>query len=139
MLSVTCARAGVALPWLWDRLETVRYQSKAASHSVQQARIGLVCPPKVAVMLPCKQIAAALKERAGRIYDKYGNVMLETEGMTKSGIERKATTRCGWLMHARRVGCCNYGGGVYLRRSRRGQKFVTKSQVRHVSYSVGPH
>ena len=39
------------------------------------------------------QVADALRERAQRIYDKYGNVMLETEGMTKAGIERKATCR----------------------------------------------
>ncbi len=35
------------------------------------------------------QVAEALRERAQRIYEKYGNVMLETEGMTKAGIERK--------------------------------------------------
>jgi hypothetical protein len=34
-----------------------------------------------------------LRERAQRIYEKYGNVMLETKGMTKAGIERKATCR----------------------------------------------
>ena len=34
-----------------------------------------------------------MRERAQRIYEKYGNVMLETEGMTKAGIERKATCR----------------------------------------------
>ena len=39
------------------------------------------------------QVADALRERAQRIYEKYGNVMLETEGMTKAGIERKATCR----------------------------------------------
>lgn len=44
-------------------------------------------------MVLCTQVADALKERAQRIYDKYGNVMLETEGMTKAGIERKATCR----------------------------------------------
>jgi hypothetical protein len=40
-----------------------------------------------------RQVAEALRERAERIYDKYGNVMLDTEGMTKAGIERKATCR----------------------------------------------
>ncbi|CAL5220883.1 g2973 [Coccomyxa viridis] len=39
------------------------------------------------------EVAEALRERAQRIYEKYGNVMLETEGMTKAGIERKATCR----------------------------------------------
>ncbi len=38
-------------------------------------------------------MAEALRERAQRIYEKYGNVMLETAGMTKAGIERKATCR----------------------------------------------
>ena len=42
---------------------------------------------------PRAQTAEALRERAARIYDKYGNVMLETAGMTKTGIERKATCR----------------------------------------------
>ncbi|CAK0783201.1 hypothetical protein CVIRNUC_006400 [Coccomyxa viridis] len=40
-----------------------------------------------------EDVADALRERAQRIYEKYGNVMLETEGMTKAGIERKATCR----------------------------------------------
>ncbi len=39
------------------------------------------------------QVAEALRERAQRIYEKYGNVMLEVAGMTKAGIERKATCR----------------------------------------------
>lgn len=39
------------------------------------------------------QVAEALSERAQRIYDKYGNVMLETVGMSKAGVERKATCR----------------------------------------------
>lgn len=34
-----------------------------------------------------------MKERAQRIYEKYGNVMLDTEGMSPAGIERKATSR----------------------------------------------
>lgn len=38
-------------------------------------------------------MSEALRERAQRIYEKYGNVMLETAGMTKAGIERKATCR----------------------------------------------
>eukprot|EP00878_Enallax_costatus_P021999 GHUV01023321.1.p1 GENE.GHUV01023321.1~~GHUV01023321.1.p1 ORF type:complete len:134 (+),score=37.91 GHUV01023321.1:126-527(+) len=39
------------------------------------------------------QVAEALKERAQRIYDKYGTLMLNTDGMTAEGIERKATCR----------------------------------------------
>jgi hypothetical protein len=39
------------------------------------------------------QVSEAIQERAKRIYDKYGNVMLEVKGMTKAGVERKATCR----------------------------------------------
>ena len=39
------------------------------------------------------QVGGALHERATRIYQQYGNVMLEVKGMTKAGIERKATCR----------------------------------------------
>ena len=38
-------------------------------------------------------MAGALHERASRIYQQYGNVMLEVRGMTKAGVERKATCR----------------------------------------------
>ena len=38
-------------------------------------------------------MATALRDRAQRIYEKYGNVMLDVAGMTKAGIERKATCR----------------------------------------------
>ncbi|KAK9812144.1 hypothetical protein WJX73_000090 [Symbiochloris irregularis] len=40
-----------------------------------------------------EQIAAALRERAQRVYDRYGNVMLEVKGLSKAGIDRKATCR----------------------------------------------
>lgn len=39
------------------------------------------------------QVAEALTERGKRIYDKYGSVMLNTQGMTSAGVERKATAR----------------------------------------------
>ena len=39
------------------------------------------------------QVAEAMKERGQRIFSKFGNVMLETKGMTKAGIDRKATAR----------------------------------------------
>jgi len=39
------------------------------------------------------QVAEALKERSQRIYDKYGTLMLNTDGMTPEGLERKATCR----------------------------------------------
>jgi hypothetical protein len=38
-------------------------------------------------------VAEALKERAKRVYEKFGNVMLDTTGMSNAGIERKATAR----------------------------------------------
>ena len=34
-----------------------------------------------------------LRRRLAYVPVRYGNVMLDTEGMTKAGIERKATTR----------------------------------------------
>ena len=46
-------------------------------------------PALLLVML--LQVAEALRERAQRIYDKYGTMMLNTEGMTAEGVERKAT------------------------------------------------
>ena len=48
---------------------------------------------KSALGLNDAQVAEALKERANRVYDKYGNVMLDTSGMSPAGIERKATSR----------------------------------------------
>ena len=38
-------------------------------------------------------MAEAIKERGERIFAKFGNVMLETKGMTKAGIDRKAAAR----------------------------------------------
>lgn len=38
-------------------------------------------------------VAEALKERAKRVYEQFGNVMLDTTGMSNAGIERKATAR----------------------------------------------
>lgn len=38
-------------------------------------------------------MSEGIQERAKRIYDKYGNVMLDVKGMTKAGVERKATCR----------------------------------------------
>jgi hypothetical protein len=39
------------------------------------------------------QVAEALQERAQRIYDKYGTLMLNVDGFTAEGVERKATCR----------------------------------------------
>ena len=48
---------------------------------------------KEALQLTGAEVAAALRERAQRIYDKYGNIMLDTAGMTAAGIERKTSSR----------------------------------------------
>uniref|UniRef100_A0A383V399 Armadillo-like repeats domain-containing protein n=1 Tax=Tetradesmus obliquus TaxID=3088 RepID=A0A383V399_TETOB len=40
-----------------------------------------------------EQVAEALQERAARIYDKYGTLMLNVDGFTAEGVERKATCR----------------------------------------------
>ncbi|EIE23581.1 hypothetical protein COCSUDRAFT_47354 [Coccomyxa subellipsoidea C-169] len=48
---------------------------------------------RTALGMTDEEVAEALRERAQRIYEKYGNVMLEVAGMTKAGIERKATCR----------------------------------------------
>lgn len=39
------------------------------------------------------EVADALKERASRIFEKFGTVMLDTSGMSPAGVERKATSR----------------------------------------------
>jgi hypothetical protein len=48
---------------------------------------------KAALGLDDAQVVEALNERANRVYEKYGNVMLDTTGMSAAGIERKATSR----------------------------------------------
>lgn len=55
----------------------------------------VAAPPQVALkraaQLGDDDVAAALRERAQRIYDSYGTLMLNTEGMSAGGVERKAT------------------------------------------------
>eukprot|EP00775_Hariotina_reticulata_P006447 gene6447-6676_t len=46
---------------------------------------------KAALSLTDDDVAEALHERAQRIYDKYGTLMLNVDGMTAEGLERKAT------------------------------------------------
>ncbi|KIZ03552.1 hypothetical protein MNEG_4405 [Monoraphidium neglectum] len=46
---------------------------------------------KGALGLGDAEVAEALRERAQRIYDKYGTLILSTEGMSASGLQRKAT------------------------------------------------
>lgn len=48
---------------------------------------------KAVLALNDAHVAEALGERAKRVYEKYGNVMLDTTGMSAAGIERKATSR----------------------------------------------
>lgn len=48
---------------------------------------------KAAANLSDDDVAEALSERAQRIYDQYGTLMLNTDGFTTSGLERKATCK----------------------------------------------
>uniref|UniRef100_A0A7S0V9P8 Armadillo-like repeats domain-containing protein n=1 Tax=Polytomella parva TaxID=51329 RepID=A0A7S0V9P8_9CHLO len=45
---------------------------------------------KEAFAMTDDEVVEALKERAQRIYDKYGNLMLTTDGMSSQGVERKS-------------------------------------------------
>ncbi|KAL6759739.1 hypothetical protein V8C86DRAFT_2568137 [Haematococcus lacustris] len=45
---------------------------------------------KQAAGLSDEQVAEALQERSQRVYDKYGTLMLNTDGMSSGGVERKA-------------------------------------------------
>jgi len=68
--------------YLWYLLREHTFDPDAVADMVQL---------KVALGLTDEDVAEALRERAQRIYDKYGTLMLNTEGMTNEGIERKAT------------------------------------------------
>ena len=46
-----------------------------------------------ALALSDSDVAAALAERAARVYAQYGTLMLDSEGLTSAGLERKATCR----------------------------------------------
>ncbi|KAI8469776.1 MAG: hypothetical protein J3K34DRAFT_469711 [Monoraphidium minutum] len=48
---------------------------------------------KGALALSDADVAEALRERSQRIYDKYGTLMLSTDGMSAGGLQRKATCR----------------------------------------------
>lgn len=52
-----------------------------------------------------QQVQEALKERAQRIYKEYGNVMLNTEGMTKVRFSVGAVpgSACPWAVSERRA------------------------------------
>lgn len=65
-----------------------------AWHDLGRVQLRLECQSTAnARCCRARQVATALKDRAQRIYEKYGNVMLDVAGMTKAGIERKATCR----------------------------------------------
>lgn len=70
--------------YLWYLLRERKFDQDAVADMVAL---------KGALKLNDDDIASALKERAKRVYEKYGNVMLDTEGMSAAGIERKATAR----------------------------------------------
>lgn len=70
--------------YLWYLLRERKFDQEAADDLVYL---------KSALNLTDDQVAEALTERGKRIYDKYGSVMLNTQGMTSAGVERKATAR----------------------------------------------
>jgi len=68
--------------YLWFLLRERKFDQSAVDD--------LICL-KASLQLSEEDVATALKERAQRVYEKYGSLMLNTEGMTSAGIERKAT------------------------------------------------
>ncbi|KAL0027862.1 hypothetical protein WJX77_011371 [Trebouxia sp. C0004] len=70
--------------YLWYLLRERKFDTEAVNDVVQL---------KSSLQLSDEEVSEAIQERAKRIYDKYGNVMLEVKGMTKAGVERKATCR----------------------------------------------
>lgn len=70
-----------------------------------QAHASAPCPllvPQAGLGLSDDDAAEALRERSQRVYDKYGSLMLNTEGMTLAGMQRKATCtalfrKVGWI------------------------------------------
>lgn len=58
-----------------------------------QAAVDDMAALKAALGLSDADVAEALRERAQRVYDKYGTLMMNAEGMTAAGLERKATCR----------------------------------------------
>eukprot|EP00210_Caulerpa_lentillifera_P001951 g1872.t1 len=68
--------------YLWYLLRERKFDQTAVDD--------LICLKK-SLQLTEEDVATALKERAQRIYEKYGTLMLNTAGMTSAGVERKAT------------------------------------------------
>lgn len=97
LLCVCC----VAVGW-WRGAADACVRRSATQRQAQRTQPGghsantiTHCPPYPSTHpTTITQVAEALKERAQRIYDKYGTLMLNTEGMTPEGVERKAACRC---------------------------------------------
>ncbi|PSC72945.1 importin-9 isoform X1 [Micractinium conductrix] len=70
--------------YLWFLLRERQFDEEA---------LGDLVALKAALGLTDEQVAEALAERAQRVYDKYGTVMVNLEGMSQAGIERKAASR----------------------------------------------
>jgi len=67
-------------------------------HSRKHCRFGPDCVDdlvalRAALDLSDDDLAAAMKERAERVYAQFGTVMMDTSSMTNAGIERKATAK----------------------------------------------
>lgn len=70
--------------YLWYLLRERKFDQAAVDDMVHlKAMLGLTDA----------QTAEALRERAQRVYDKYGTLMLNTEGMTLEGVQRKSTCK----------------------------------------------
>ena len=70
--------------YLWYLLRERKFDHDAVEDMVSLKRV---------LSLSEEDVANALKERASRIFEKYGTVMLDTSGLSSAGVERKATAR----------------------------------------------
>ena len=70
--------------YLWYLLRERKFDHEALADLIEL---------KSCLNLSDVEVADALKERASRIFEKYGTIMLDTSGMSPAGIERKATSR----------------------------------------------
>eukprot|EP01025_Chloroclados_australasicus_P046564 TRINITY_DN5133_c1_g1_i6.p1 TRINITY_DN5133_c1_g1~~TRINITY_DN5133_c1_g1_i6.p1 ORF type:complete len:379 (-),score=31.16 TRINITY_DN5133_c1_g1_i6:212-1348(-) len=70
--------------WLWYVLRERKFDQEALDDLIYL---------KNKLRLTNEQVAQALRARCERIEKKYGNLMLNTEGLSQSGLQRKATCR----------------------------------------------
>ncbi|KAI8109316.1 hypothetical protein M9435_005727 [Picochlorum sp. BPE23] len=70
--------------YLWYLLRERKFDNDALADVIEL---------KACLKLSDEEVTEALKERASRIFEKYGTVMLDTSGMSPAGVERKATSR----------------------------------------------